>query len=125
MDNNTNVSIETLIEDAKNAEQAIKDAQVNYENKLHAIVAANGSSTFYHNNQWFQIRTRKDGETTVTYLCQLKAEPKTWLKGRPKGSVTKKKAASLSTVGEENNESHDTVPETFEIVNGESTTIID
>lgn len=125
MDNNSNVSIDSLIADAQNAEQAIKDAQLNYEHKLHAVVAANGSSTFYHNNQWFQIRTRNDGDTKVTYLCQLKAEPKTWLKGRPKGSITKKKAASLSTVGEENNESHDTVPETFEIVNGESTTVID
>lgn len=125
MDNNANVSIESLIADAKNAEQAIKDAQLNYENKLHAIVAANGSSTFYHNNQWFQIRTRDDGGNKVTYLCQLKAEPKTWLKGRPKGSSTKKKAASLSTVGEDNNETNNTVPETFEIVNGESTTVID
>lgn len=124
MDNNTNVSIDTLIEDAKAAEKAIKDAQLEYENKLHAIVAANGSSTFYHNNQWFQIRTRKDGENTVTYLCQLKAEPKTWLKGRPKGSGNKKRSASLSDVSDVPQEENMTNV-TFDSATGESTTVID
>lgn len=96
MDIDTQVSLDTLISDAAAAENAVKQAQIEYENKLALIVQAHGSSTFFHNGQWFQIRTRESEGRTMTYLCKLKAEPKTWLRGRPKGSVNRKKNPSLT-----------------------------
>jgi hypothetical protein len=92
--------LETLINDAFMANAGIKAAQALYAEKLNAIVAHLGSSTFEFNSQWFQIRTRKSTETgeLITYLCGLKAEPRTWLKGRPKGVGNKKKAASFDAV---------------------------
>jgi hypothetical protein len=92
--------LETLINDAFMANAGIKTAQALYAEKLNAIVAHLGSSTFEHNSKWFQIRTRKFVETgeIITYLCDLKAEPRTWLKGRPKGVGNKKKAASFDAV---------------------------
>jgi hypothetical protein len=96
MDIDTQVSLDTLISDAAAAEDAVKQAQIVYESKLAQIVQSHGSSTFLHNGQWFQIRTRKSDGRDMTYLCKLRAEPKTWLRGRPKGSVNRKKNPSLT-----------------------------
>lgn len=88
-----------LINEATTAEAAVKTAQAAYAGKLTDIVTHLKGSTFEHEGKWFQIRTRKQADTgeQITYLCALKAAPSTWLKGRPKGSVNKKKAASLDS----------------------------
>jgi hypothetical protein len=85
-DTTTTISLTDLIADSFAAEKAIMTAQLAYEAKLNEVVKANGSATFQHEGQWFQIRTRKSLEDgrLMTYLCKLRAEPKTWLKGRPK-----------------------------------------
>lgn len=105
----TTRTVNDLIADSFTAEAAIKDAQLAYEDTLNKIVQANGGATFQHNGQWFQIRTRKSEEEgrDVTYLCRLKAEPKTWLKGRPKGPSKKKNATTdEATVAELSNSTY-------------------
>lgn len=81
-------SVHELINESFAAEQSVKQAQLAYEEKLSAVVKALGGATFQHNGKWYQIRTRdsKEEGRIVTYLCYLSAEPKTWLKGRPKGA---------------------------------------
>lgn len=99
MDTENNVSIDELVNAAVAAEETVKEAQRSYENCLKQIVSASGSSTFCHNGKWYQVRTRADGDRTITYLCNLRDDPRTWLKGRPKGVTAKrKKTASLSDV---------------------------
>jgi hypothetical protein len=104
----TTRTVNDLIADSFTAEAAIKDAQLAYEDALNKIVQANGSATFQHNGQWFQIRTRKSEEENrdVTYLCRLKAEPKTWLKGRPKGPSKKNATTDEATVAELSNSTY-------------------
>lgn len=84
MENNT--SITDLIVNSFTAEEAVKKAQLAYEASLSEIVKNMGASTFNHEGRWYQVRSRKSKEEgrMVTYLCRLKAEPKTWLTGRPK-----------------------------------------
>jgi dGTP triphosphohydrolase len=104
----TTRTVNDLIADSFTAEAAIKDAQLAYEDALNKIVQANGGATFQHNGQWFQIRTRKSEEENrdVTYLCRLKAEPKTWLKGRPKGPSKKNATTDEATVAELSNSTY-------------------
>lgn len=97
MENSENSVRDTIIA-ALEAEKQVHEAQLNYENKLQAIIAQNGGATFEHESRWFQIRTRDDGERRVSYLCALKDNPKNYLRGRPKGSVNKKKPTSLTDV---------------------------
>lgn len=133
MTTTTNVSFEDLIAAATEAELAIRQAQRNYETKLQALVTHLGTSTFNHNGQWFQVRTRVDGDNnTMTYLCQLKGEPKTWLTGRPKNaSVKRKRHASLISEQTEvalANATHDIVSEsetTVEYDQTESDTVLE
>lgn len=105
-------TLESLISEASDAEANVKQAQRTYEAKLQEIATTYGA-TFLHNGQWFQVRTREAGNgETITYLCHLKGDPKTWLKGRPKGSdgaKARKKQARLTNVSEEvvlNNSTH-------------------
>ncbi len=123
MDIDTQVSLDTLISDAAAAENAVKLAQIEYENKLSRIVQLHGTSTFLHNGQWFQIRTRKSEEgRTMTYLCKLKAEPKTWLRGRPKGSTNRKKSPSLTDESTATDETVEFANSTFVVFDGDAST---
>jgi len=93
-----NSNLHNTIVAALEAEQQVKDAQINYENKLQAIVTENKGKTFQHEGMWFQVRKREGEDREISYLCALKDEPKTYCRGRPKGSVNKKKAVSLTVV---------------------------
>lgn len=121
MDIDTQVSLDTLISDAAAAENAVKLAQIEYETKLSRIVQVHGSSTFFHNGQWFQIRNRESEGRTMTYLCKLKAEPKTWLRGRPKGSINRKKNPSLADEATTDDSNVEFANSTFVVFDGDAT----
>lgn len=81
----------TMLETSESLAKAAQLAQVEYEASLQAIVSAHGATfTDPRNNQVYQVRTRKDSTQgrPITYLCALKAEPKTWLTGRTKKDTT-------------------------------------
>lgn len=87
------IPLTTMVQDAHTALEAVKTAQLAYEERLQAIAKEHGN-TYQYDGQWFQIRSRDslvEGRK-ITYLCELKDEPKTWLKG-PK----KKVAAAAAT----------------------------
>lgn len=82
VNSDTVVSLETLLAEAASAKEAMLAATLAYEDKLGQIAKIHGN-TYQHAGQWYQIRAREslvEGRK-ITYLCQLKAEPKTWLKG--------------------------------------------
>lgn len=86
MDNDTNtttdtVNLNTLIQEAMDAEKAVEAAKKRYENALLNLVTMAKTSTFQHQGRWFQVRKRGD----VTYLCALRDHPRTWVTGAPKG----------------------------------------
>lgn len=99
-------SLENLIEMADRAREAAEAAQIEYEKTLLAIKNAHGATFQREDGSWYQIRHRKDSVQgrPITYLCALKGEPKTWLKG-PKG----KKAADSATVTSDPTETQETV----------------
>jgi uncharacterized protein Yka (UPF0111/DUF47 family) len=81
-------SLENMIATAESLRTAAEAAQVAYEESLQAI-ASEYDSTYTINGQVFQIRHREDSKQgrPITYLCKLKAEPKTWLTGRKRKSA--------------------------------------
>lgn len=108
MTENTNTpadTLENMIATAENLRMAADQAQLDYEDSLRAIARDHGA-TLTVGGQVYQIRHRKESraiETVtlsgkispqtgreITYLCALRAEPKTWLTGRAKGSKVKK-----------------------------------
>lgn len=98
-------TLENMIATAETLRNAAEQAQIAYEDHLAAIARDHGA-TVTVNGQVYQIRHRSQsranetvtfsGKVTpqtgreITYLCALKAEPKTWLKGRTKGTKVKK-----------------------------------
>jgi|694.fasta_scaffold03047_9 hypothetical protein len=94
----TNTSITDLIVNSFAAEEAVKKSQIAYEQTLADIVKVNGSSTFCFEGKWYQIRSRKSEEEgrVINYLCKLKAEPRTWLTGRPKKLSTETDAVEFN-----------------------------
>ncbi len=90
----TNDTAKPSLEDMLNASYSLRElaetAQINYENSLQELSKAHGSTfTDPRSGQIFQIRHRADSKQgrPITYLCALKAEPKTWLTGRPRKVV--------------------------------------
>lgn len=80
-------------------------AQVKYEESLKALAEAHGSTyTDPRTGQVCQIRHRVDSKQgrPITYLCALKAEPKTWLVGRAKKAAagTTAETPAAATVSE-------------------------
>ena len=96
-------SLENMIATSESLRTAAEAAQIAYEDSLQAI-ASEYDSTYTINGQVFQIRHREDSKQgrPITYLCKLKAEPKTWLTGRkrkaPETTETNTVAAATATV---------------------------
>src|ERR1041385_1528033 len=91
-------TLEQLIERAEIAKEEAFEAQLAYEQSLEAIASEYGS-TYFHNQQWYQVRKRdstKEGRKIV-YLCELHAEPSTWL---GKGKSAKKHSSVERAVDE-------------------------
>lgn len=104
---------------AETALEAVKTAQLAYEAQLQQIAEAHGN-TYQHSGQWFQIRSRESAveKRKITYLCELKDEPKTWLKG-----PRKKTAAVAATSTQEEAPMMGLAVQTT--VEGITTTVID
>lgn len=80
-------TLENMIQTSETYAAEAYAAQIRYEESLKAIASAHGSTyTDPRNGQVCQIRSREDSKQgrPITYLCTLKAEPKTWLTGRAK-----------------------------------------
>lgn len=89
-------SLENMIAASEALLSQATAAQVAYEDSLRALAAAHGSTyTDPRTGQVFQVRHREDSKQgrPITYLCALKAEPKTWLTG-PKKKATAATAAA-------------------------------
>lgn len=84
-------SLENMIVTSEALAAEVLAAQIKYEDSLKALAAAY-SPTFTdpRTGQVCQIRFREKSKQgrSITYLCALKAEPATWLKGRAKKTAT-------------------------------------
>lgn len=95
-------SLTDMLADSERLLTIAQDAQLAYEQSLQALAKAHGATfTDPRSAHVFQVRTRKGDDTkrAITYLCALKAEPKTWLTGRKKATtVTATAAAAAASV---------------------------
>ncbi len=102
----TKIPLENMIVTSETLASEALAAQIRYEESLQALAAEHGSTyTDPRNGQVCQIRHRVDSKQgrPITYLCALKAEPKTWLTGRAKktaDTTTTVAAAAASVVPE-------------------------
>lgn len=90
--------LENMIATSESLRTSAESAQIAYEESLRAIAKAHGS-TFTLNGQVHQIRHREDSKQgrPITYLCALKAEPKTWLTGRKKKATTTEETTPVAS----------------------------
>ena len=84
----TTVDFEALVATANAARATAEQAQLAYEQALRDVAAV--KPTFTVDGQVYQIRHRVDSKLgrPLTYLCELRAEPKTWLGGKRGPRVT-------------------------------------
>jgi len=78
----TTADLEARLAIANARKAEVESAQLAYEAALREVATI--KPTFTVDGQVFQIRHREDSKLgrPLTYLCALKAEPKTWLGGK-------------------------------------------
>ena len=96
-------TLENMISTSEGLAAAAHEAQLRYEDSLKLLATAHGSTyTDPRTGQIQQIRHREDSKQgrPITYLCALKAEPKTWLKGHKKQTTAQVVAAPEESIPE-------------------------
>lgn len=101
------VDFAALVATAQTRKAAVEAAQLEYEASLRAVAEIH--PTFEVNGQWYQVRHREESKLgrPLTYICELDAEPKTWLGGKrgPRktktgGAVTTAEAPAMASVAD-------------------------
>jgi len=96
----TTVDINALIATMNARKADVETAQLAYEAALREVATV--KPTFQIGDQWYQIRHRKDSKLgrPLTYICELDAEPKTWLGGKrgPRTAATASAPAAEATM---------------------------
>lgn len=99
----TKPTLESMFLASEEQYALVEAAQLDYEASLRRLAAVHGNTvTDPRNGQIWQIRSRQDSKQgrPITYMCALKAEPATWLKGRAKKQPTAAVAPEVEPVSE-------------------------